>query len=161
MVKGQALNLPELQSIEPTEVVRAKLDLARSLTPLRPLIVDDVGLRIPALRGFPGALLKPILELGGLRLLRDLSFAHLKEQRIDAEFVCAIAMDDGANITVQEGAMKGHLDFSNEIFIDDMTTPRCFYPDGSEKSLANLSLNDGARAFQHRFNALKKLPSLS
>ena len=159
-----ALDLPELQSMAVDEVVTQKLRLACSLTPLRPLIVDDVGLGIPAFMGFPGAFLKPILERGGLRLLRDLTSLHTHSCRLDAELVCGIAMafasptdPDASNSFVKLGFMKGTLDFNTNEYLEDRATVRCFYPEGSTESVATLSLSDAASGFRHRFHALEQV----
>lgn len=189
-VKALALEIPELQSIEPDKVVLEKLKIAQTLTDLRPLLVDDVGLSIPGLKGFPGALLKPILELGGLRLLRDLSASHSVDHRIEAEFICAVAMalsrdldndagstgngDDTHNknrtippspehqkahsiVITSQGSMCGVLDFSNEAFLEDRASVRCFYPEGSTESIAEIMLTDPSVGFQHRYQAMEQL----
>lgn len=152
-----ALEVPELQSIEPDKVALAKLEIARKLTPLRPLIVDDVGLEVPALMGFPGAFLKPVLELGGIRLIRDLLSAHLQNKCIKAQFICAIAVDNGEQILVRVGHMPGHLDFTNESYLDDKQTLRCFCPEGRNQTIDELQKTDSSLGFQHRFKALTEI----
>ncbi len=159
-IKPLALDIPELQTIEPEKVALAKLEIALKLTPLRPLLVDDVGLEVPSLLGFPGAFLKPVLELGGLRLLRDLLSSRLTNQSVKAQLVCAIAIDTGKKSFIRVGRMDGQLDFSNESFLDDKQTIRCFYPDGHNQSIFELQKLDNALGFQHRFKALSEVTSL-
>lgn len=157
------LQIPETQSIKPAEVVLEKLKVACSLTALRPLLVDDVGLTIPSLMGFPGALLKPIMELGGLGLLRELTASKANNFCIEAEFVCALAIALGSKARDNEsiitciGSMKGKLDLRNDEYMQDRATKRCFYPEGYDKTIADLELIDSALGFQHRFRALEEL----
>ncbi|MEY4616754.1 MAG: hypothetical protein RJB66_1714 [Pseudomonadota bacterium] len=160
------LSIPETQSIKPEEVVLEKLKVACTLTALRPLLVDDVGLTIPSLMGFPGALLKPIMELGGLGLLRELTASKANNFSIEAEFVCALAVAlgtkarDNESILTCSGSMKGTLDLRNDEFMHDRATKRCFYPEGYDKTIADLELIDSALGFQHRFRALEELKGL-
>jgi inosine/xanthosine triphosphate pyrophosphatase family protein len=153
------LEIPELQHIEPEQVVREKLRMACMQTTLRPLLVDDVGLSVPSFQGFPGALLKPILELGGLRLLRDLTSGKTENGCIAGEFTCAIAAEWGqsASLLFAQGRMQGTLNFTNEQFLEDRATLRCFYQQGSSLSLAELAQKDPRAAFAHRFLALEQL----
>ena len=67
-VAQRKLDLDEIQAISIEEVVLKKArDASAMIT--GPLIVDDSGLYINSLNGFPGALLKPVyLSLGNKRL---------------------------------------------------------------------------------------------
>lgn len=159
-VKGLKLEIPELQIMSCSAVARAKLQMAKDLSPLRPLLVDDVGLEINGLRGFPGAFLKPILEQGGLRLLRDLAHAKLNDSCVEAQLTCAIALTDGAQDFCVEGSMPGRLDFTNETYFDDTQTIRCFYPADQTQSIAELQLVNPEAAYQHRFSALAEVSRL-
>jgi inosine/xanthosine triphosphate pyrophosphatase family protein len=157
------LEIPEIQAIAPEEVVAAKLKLAESLTNLRPLVVDDVGLNVPSLQGFPGALLKPILELGQLHLLRNLLSSQLQINKVDAIFECAIGFSGTSHGSttnspiILKGQMQGHLNFSDTTFLNDRQTYRYFYPFKESESVYELQSVDMTRAFRHRFLAMQKL----
>lgn len=57
----RSIEVPEIQSIDVEEVVRMKAEMvAEEIDP--PFIVDDSGFEIKALDGFPGALLKPVIN---------------------------------------------------------------------------------------------------
>jgi non-canonical purine NTP pyrophosphatase (RdgB/HAM1 family) len=58
------VDLPEIQSLDMAEVLRAKADEAWSQL-RRPLIVEETGLEIHAMNGFPGPLVKWMLEAVG------------------------------------------------------------------------------------------------
>ncbi|MBZ0090131.1 MAG: non-canonical purine NTP pyrophosphatase [Thermoanaerobaculia bacterium] len=63
-IETVAIDLPEIQSLDMAEVLRAKADEAwRHLG--RPLIVEETGLEIHAMNGFPGPLVKWMLEAVG------------------------------------------------------------------------------------------------
>ncbi len=60
----EPLDLPEIQSLDLLEVLRAKGDEAwRRLQ--RPVVVEETGLSLPAMGGFPGPLVKWMLEAIG------------------------------------------------------------------------------------------------
>ena len=59
-----AIDLPEIQSLDLAEVLQAKADEAwRRLQ--RPLVVEETGFELAALSGFPGPLVKWMLEAVG------------------------------------------------------------------------------------------------
>ncbi|MFI9825765.1 non-canonical purine NTP pyrophosphatase [Streptomyces sp. NPDC052013] len=60
-ITGISTGIPEIQSTDPTEVAAEKAKKAFALLG-RPVIAEDSGLEIEELAGFPGALVKPILE---------------------------------------------------------------------------------------------------
>ena len=60
----EPLDLPEIQSLDLLEVLRAKGDEAwRRLR--RPIVVEETGLSLPVMGGFPGPLVKWMLEAIG------------------------------------------------------------------------------------------------
>ncbi len=177
-----SMDLPEVQETDVLKVVYEKLKIAMQLTPLRPIIVDDVGLEIEGLMGFPGALLKPILSLGKMELMKKLSESQFTPfSQVKAKLLCAIAISKLSqsdqslvdsylqkNECVYLGEMKGLLNFSKLEFLNDTDTTRCFYPLINEinninhYSEQNISeMLDWTKAYSHRFNALKKLQELT
>jgi inosine/xanthosine triphosphate pyrophosphatase family protein len=156
-VEQVCFDVPELQSIDPGRVAVEKLNIVKSLTNLRPLIVDDTGLEVPQLLGFPGALIKPILELGGLYLLRDVLSSRIVSQSINAQFITALAVSTTKCDFVVKGKMEGSLNFSDLHFLDSKECSGIFYPDGENRSLLTLKNSTGSSAFRHRFLAMDKL----
>lgn len=84
--------LNELQSLDGIAITRYKLDQVKKLLPDKKVIVEDRGLFIPALKGFPGTFLKLILKSIGidgiLRLMKD------KKDRT-AKFISILGYFDG------------------------------------------------------------------
>jgi XTP/dITP diphosphohydrolase len=115
----------------------------------RPLFVEDSGLFIPALNGFPGAysawVLKKLGNEGVLRLLEG--------KNREAEFRCAIAFTEGKEVRLFTGEVKGRISESirgNGGFGYDPA----FIPEGEEKTFAEEpSLKD---SLSHRARALQK-----
>ncbi|MEO7794105.1 MAG: non-canonical purine NTP pyrophosphatase, partial [Thermoanaerobaculia bacterium] len=59
-----ALDLPEIQSLDMEVVLRAKGEQAFGVSG-RPVIVEETGLELTAMNGFPGPLVKWMLEAVG------------------------------------------------------------------------------------------------
>jgi len=99
------LDLPEIQSLDLLEVLTAKGEEAwRRLG--RPLVVEEAGLSLAALNGFPGPLVKWMLEaVGATGLAR--TAAALGDPRATAR--CALLYKDADRTVVAEGITEGTL----------------------------------------------------
>lgn len=100
-----ALDLPEHRSADVAEIARGKAGYAfRQLR--TPLIVDDTGLFIDALKGFPGPyaayVLNSIGNAGILKLMEG-----IPDRR--ARFTTGIAYADGRGIEVFTGTLEGTI----------------------------------------------------
>ncbi len=145
------IDLPEIQSLDLREVVEAKADEAwRRLR--RPLVVEETGLELAAMNGFPGPLVKWMLEaVGPLGIARA---AHgLNDPRVTAR--CLLLYVDGDRRLIGEGATEGQLILEPEGTGGFGWDP-VFVPDGETVSYAQLS---GARKdlIGHRGRAWKHL----
>jgi non-canonical purine NTP pyrophosphatase (RdgB/HAM1 family) len=99
------IDLPEIQSLDLAEVLRAKADEAwRRLE--RPLIVEETGLELDALNGFPGPLVKWLLESVGPEGIARMA-ASLGETRATAR--CALLLRDEGGEVTGEGIAPGEL----------------------------------------------------
>ncbi len=151
------LDIPELQAIQTRVVVKDKLIWASKQTTKRPLLVDDAGIHIDALNGFPGALLKPLLELGGVLLLKNLLNSVLHDSKCEAKLVSSIGMDNGGHIVVEDGVMRGTLDFGNKEFWNKKDCTDIFYPENETQSLSQLKQLYGDSVYKHRYLSLEKI----
>lgn len=99
------LDLPELQSLDLAEILREKAEEAwRRLG--RPLVIDDVSLELAAFHGFPGPLIKWMLEsLGAEGLAR--AAATLGDVRATAR--CGLFYKDADRTLMVEGVSEGRL----------------------------------------------------
>jgi XTP/dITP diphosphohydrolase len=119
----------------------------------RPLFVEDSGLYIKSLNGFPGPYSSYVYRALGLeavlRLLRG------SESR-DAVFVCAVALCMGkSSLKVFEGRLEGHISAtergSNGFGYDPIFVPR-----GSRQTFAQMETAQKS-AISHRFLALRSM----
>ena len=101
----EALDLPEIQSLDMFEVLRAKGEEAwRRLR--RPVVVEETGLELDALGGFPGPLVKWMLQaVGSQGIARTVH--GLGDPRATAR--CALLYLDGTREVVAEGETRGEL----------------------------------------------------
>jgi len=159
-VEQLVLEIPEIQAIDPAAVVVEKLRVATRLSAARPLVVDDAGIELHRLEGFPGALLKPILEHGRIRLLMNLAATVQEDGRAQATLVSAIAADTGTALLQARGSMDGVLDFRDEARWGDKDSTGIFFPGGGSLSLKQLKEKEGEAAFAHRFDAMANLHKL-
>lgn len=98
-------DLPEIQSLDLDEVLRHKggeaLRLARG-----PVIVEETGLELEALNGFPGPLVRWMLEAVGPDGIARI-VGHEASQR--ARAICALLYTDGERQVLARGATAGRL----------------------------------------------------
>jgi inosine/xanthosine triphosphate pyrophosphatase family protein len=148
-------NLPEIQSVDLDKVAALKLRAAVESHEERPCFVDDTGLLVPELDGFPGALLKPVLEAGGLRLLDKLTRGVQREGLVEAILVTVIHLHTGAEALPFRGVMTGVLDFRAAASLDAPTTAAIFRPEGDSTTLADRERQFGPGEYRHRVAAIK------
>lgn len=107
-VEAAPLDLPEIQSLDLVEVLRAKAVEAWRLFE-RPLVVEESGLEMSALGGFPGPLVKWMLKAAGAEGLARTAHA-LGDPRVVAH--CALLYKHGPGDdeeVVVHGRVSGEL----------------------------------------------------
>lgn len=145
------LDLPEIQSLDLLEVLAAKGEEAwRRLR--RPLVVEEAGLGLAAMNGFPGPLVKWMLEAIGAE---GLARTALARENTSATATCALLYRDAHRTVIAEGKTEGTL----------LLPPRgphgfgwdpVFLPEGETRTFGELS---GAEkdALSHRGRAWRAL----
>jgi non-canonical purine NTP pyrophosphatase (RdgB/HAM1 family) len=99
------LDLPEIQELDLRAVLRAKGEEAwRRLR--RPLVVEETGLELAALAGFPGPLVKWMLQAVGAEGIARVAVAA-GDPRATAR--CALLWTDGERTLIGEGSTEGTL----------------------------------------------------
>lgn len=144
------IDLPEEQSLDPHLVIQKKLAVAQKLHD-SPLIVEDTSLYLDGLNGFPGPLIKWLLQAVGNKGIYELC------QRIhisNASVKTVIGYDDGKNIQFFEGTIHGQIvaPYGNEGFGWD----EIFQPAGLNETYAEMG-DDYKPEFSMRTQAFKKL----
>lgn len=102
---AEPIDLPELQSLDLQEVVRAKAEEAWNRLK-RPLVVEETGLELRALNGFPGPLVKWMLESIGAE-----GIARLAQAAGDsiATARCLLLFRNADRTVLAEGSTSGEL----------------------------------------------------
>lgn len=127
------LDLPEIQSLSFAEVVRAKAHEAWQRLG-RPLVVEEAGLELTALNGFPGPLVKWMLQAVGAAGIARAARALTDD---GATARCLLLYRDATREILAEGATTGRI-----------VEPRgdggfgwdpIFQPAGGERTFAELS----------------------
>lgn len=149
--KHAGLDLPEIQSLDILEVLRAKAEAAwRRLA--RPLVVDETGLSLAALEGFPGPLVKWMLAAVGAAGIARVAH-RLDDPRATA--CCALLYRDAERELVARAEVQGRL----------TAEPRgdggfgwdpIFVPDGQDRTYAEMSAGEKDRC-GHRGRAWRDL----
>ncbi len=148
-VRWQRRTLPEPQAESLKEVVRSKLDAVRTIPGT--VLVEDSGLFVPSLQGFPGVYSAPILKLWGFGPLLEL----LRSRPRAAYFEAVAGVRAGGTVryfssrvhgTIAKAA-RGHHGFGYDPI---------FVPTGWSRTFAEGS-PEAKNAISHRGRAIRKV----
>ena len=140
--------LEEIQSNNLNDIAEKKAINAYDLIQ-KPVIIEDDGLFINALNGFPGPYSSYVYDTIGNKGIMDL----LENSKVrDAKFVSIIAYcDSDCDVKLFESSIPGKI--SSVIEKGGWGYDPIFIPDGESKTYANVSDKD---KFSHRSAALTK-----
>jgi XTP/dITP diphosphohydrolase len=149
-VEFASISLNEIQSDSIKNIALDKSERAyREI--MKPLIVEDDGLFIDRLNGFPGQyssyIFKTIGNIGILKLLEGSAYRN-------ASFKSVFAFNDGKTSTTFVGETKGKI--SNKITEGGWGYDPIFIPDGLEVTFGVLQMTNKKRFFSHRTKALNR-----
>jgi non-canonical purine NTP pyrophosphatase (RdgB/HAM1 family) len=145
------LDLPEIQGLDLLEVLDAKAEEAWNRLQ-QPLVVEETGLDLAALHGFPGPLVKWMLEAVGADGIARTALA-LGETGVVAR--CALLYRDAERTVFGQGETHGRL----------VLPPRgeggfgwdpVFEPEGSERTYGEMAAEEKER-LGHRGKAWREL----
>jgi non-canonical purine NTP pyrophosphatase (RdgB/HAM1 family) len=135
-VKNIELDLPEIQALDPQEVVAEKLKEAIK-TKKGEFFIEDVSLHIECLNGFPGPLIKWMLKAMGNQGIYDIVSKYENHNALGR---AVIGYTDGKEMRFFTGELRGKI-----------VEPRgaggfgwdpIFQPDGYNKTLAEMNLEE-------------------
>lgn len=143
------IDLPEIQSLDSTEIVRDKARRAYEVIG-KPVIVEDVSAGLDKLGGLPGPFIKYFEQRLGRDALYQLS--HGKSPRVTV--IANVCYYDGHDFTVAEADIHGEAVQArgDNGFGFDF----CFVPDGHTKTFAEMTPAE-KDAISHRSQAIKQL----
>lgn len=139
------LNLDEIQSNSLSDIATRKAQDAFAQCQ-KPLIIEDAGLFIDALGGFPGPYSSYIFKTIG----NDGILSLVKDNR-NAKFVSIITFCDGAVLQSFVGELDGTI--SQSKLGDGWGYDPIFIPKNLEKTFAEM---DNKNTVSHRYKALQK-----
>jgi XTP/dITP diphosphohydrolase len=142
-----ALELPELQAATTSEVALHKAREAFAILK-RPVIVEDAGLELGGLGGFPGPFIKYWEKLGGLVSICKAADG-LGDRRIAAVCVLGICDDEGARVV--EGRIEGTVAAAPR-GTNGFGWDAIFIPAGHDRTFGEMSAAEKA-AMSHRRRA--------
>jgi non-canonical purine NTP pyrophosphatase (RdgB/HAM1 family) len=144
------LDLPEIQAVEPREVVLEKVQKAVSIIN-GPVVVEDGGFHMNAYNGFPGALVKWLLDCKDVAGMWDM----VKDLDKKASVKLAVAYCEPANDPVVfEGVVHGTMvapGGDTRFYFDQV-----FIPDGCDKRWSEMSMLEKNKV-SHRYLAYSQL----
>ncbi|MCC7570089.1 RdgB/HAM1 family non-canonical purine NTP pyrophosphatase [Candidatus Micrarchaeota archaeon] len=143
------LEIREIQSLEVEEVVKEKAKQAFEILK-KTVITEDTGLYLDELNGFPGALIKWVLQTSGRQGICNL----IKDNRT-AVAKCSICFYDGKEMKVFTGKVKGKITEKPRGESSFGWDP-VFQPEGYDKTFAEMSMEEKNK-ISHRKKALEKL----
>ncbi|HEX2223859.1 MAG TPA: non-canonical purine NTP pyrophosphatase [Thermoanaerobaculia bacterium] len=147
------VDLPEIQSLDLLEVLQAKADEAWAQIG-RPLVIEEAGLELSALNGFPGPLVKWMLAAIGAEGLSRAG-AALGDVRATAR--CGLLYRDGDRDVIAVGVTQGTLVLPGRGEHGFGWDP-VFLPDGETRTFAELAGVE-KDAVSHRGKAWRELLS--
>ncbi len=151
---NEPLDLPEIQSLDLVEVLEGKAREAfRRLA--RPVVVEETGLFLDAMNGFPGPLVKWMLEAMGP--LGIASACHGLGD-MGAQARCALAFFDGKELVIAQGESRGKL-VLKPAGSQGFGWDPVFVPEESDLTYAQLSPEEKDQ-FGHRGRAWRAFCSL-
>ena len=148
-IRFKKLSIKEIQSESIIEVAEDKVKKAFDII-RNPVIIEDDGLFIKELNGFPGVYssfaFKTIGNKGILNLLRN-------NEKRRANFLSIITFFDGKTIESFNGETTGHI--TTNIFSQGWGFDPIFIPEGKNKTYGQIDILNKNR-ISHRSKAFKK-----
>jgi len=143
------LDLPEIQELDPKEIIREKLNEALKHQEGE-FIVDDTSLHLDCLNGLPGPLIKWFMDRLGRQGVYDLC-KRLGNHGVTAKTI--VGYSNGGQTLFFEGLLKGLI---VEPRGDHFGFDPIFKPIGYERTLALMSVEERNK-IKMRGQALRKL----
>jgi XTP/dITP diphosphohydrolase len=149
-IKFLKLTLREIQSdsIKEIGIEKAKSAFNRVY---HPIIVEDDGLFINSLNGFPGHYSSYIFKTIGIDGILKLLMGSIDKSAL---FRSIIVFYDGKYLETFIGQTKGHI--SNKITNGGWGYDPIFIPNGSDTTYGQLQLENRKTEFSHRRKSLEK-----
>ena len=149
-------DIPEIQGTSEEIIYQKAKSVEQFLD--KPFIVEDVAFSMEALNGFPGPYIKDFLYSVNDTGLFDLA-SKFENFRVSTTCYAAYCIP-GKSINIKKGSLSGTLvPAKGNTKHGNRSYNSVFQPDGFDKTLGQMSLEEHAR-FSHRAKALNQLKPL-
>ncbi len=148
-IESLNINLIEIQSSDPHEIIKHKLEEAKEKYG-GCFVVEDTSLYLEGMNGLPGPLIKWFLKTIGNSGLTKLTSLYGEK----AIAKCIVGYFDGEKTLFFEGTITGKIVESNGT--NGFGWDKIFQPEGYEKTFAEMNA-DEKNSMSHRRKAFEKL----
>ncbi len=148
-VEGLKSDLPEIQDMDSQKIIEAKLKEAMKIHPN--VFAEDVSFELECMKGFPGPLIKWMLQSVGRRGIYDICRLH-DNYNVTARAVIGLSLK--GKITYFEGEIKGKV--CPPKGESGFGWDPIFMPEGFTKSFAEMTETEKNK-ISHRRKALEKM----
>ena len=151
------VNKVEIQSFDVSDVVRYAAEILKQCVKKRPLLLEDSGLYIEALRGFPGAFSRHVYETIGLRGILKL-LDSVKNRKAYFKTAVACICPSGPyedQVIIKEGIVRGNI--AEEVRGGQgFGFDPIFIPEGHNKTFGEMS-DEEKNDISHRARAFRAI----
>ncbi len=149
-VVQKRMEIEEIQDRDVEKVARVKAKFAYAVL-RKPLIVEDTGLYIEAMNGYPGSLIKHFLDAIG----REGIIRCMEGRPRGAEGISVLAYaDEKGNVKTFAGKIRGEIsDYIGKGY--EFAWDPIFIPEGREKTFAEMGIKEKNR-ISHRKISVEK-----
>jgi len=156
-LEHQKIDLDEIQSLDPHEVVADKARRAYEIVG-KPVLVEDVALTFLSMGRLPGTLIKWFLEEVGTEGLCRVA-STFEDKRAVASIVYGLF--DGKELHTFDAQVSGTVapeprSLEGNDWKNSLSWNAVFIPDGSDKTYAEMT-DEEIAPFSHRAKAVEKL----
>ncbi len=144
------IHLPEIQSLDPKEIILHKLEAGMVQLPGQKLIVEDTSLVIEWRNGLPGPLIKRFLQE-----VKDIGIWKMVKNFPDKKALgrSMIGYFDGEKTHFFEGIIEGQI--VEPTIISPFGWDALFLPDGYDKTFAHMTKEE-KNQISHRARSMQK-----
>lgn len=148
-LKQAKIDVPEIQSLEASEVAEGKVKHAYTVLD-KPVITEDTALHVKEWNGFPGALITWIVKTIGIEKLCKM----IGKERGATAKAC-VSYFNGNTLKTFCGEINGRIS-KKPRGADRFDWDRIFTPEGEKRTFAEMPLEEKNR-ISHRMKAFGKL----
>ena len=148
-IEQKKIDLPEIQSLDPKEVIECKLREAQKLC-AEEFFIEDASISLTALNGFPGPFAKWLVKAIGVKGIFELCKSL---DKFGVQMKAIIGYSNGKEVFYFEGTVEGVIvEPTGE---SDFGWDPIFMPNGFTKTFAQMTKQEKNK-ISHRGRALKK-----